>query len=269
MNVLSINSENAEFQIIKALKTNRLKRHKLGEVFVEGIECIKQAVSANIEITRIITANMKTISGWGNNIIKQNKNALIIEMREALYNSLCDKHEPSEILITARVKKYKIQDIAAENPFIITFDRPSDHGNLGSIIRSANAFNADAVFIIGHGVDFHESKVIRASLGSVFHTKIIMIDSMDMLKEFIQNQKAKNNMVIIGTDSAAAASLQNEKIKKPVMLVIGNEAKGMSIALKNICDKMIKIPIGGNVNSLNVSCAASVLLWEIYRNCLE
>jgi TrmH family RNA methyltransferase len=261
-----INTENAEFQIIQSLKLNRIKRNQLNEIFIEGIECIKQVIKANIEITRIIVNDLKIMSNWGNGVIKKYGKAKIIEMSNELYGKLADKSNPSEMLITAKIKHNTIDDIHTEDPFIIVFDRPSDYGNLGSIIRSANAFNVDGIFIIGHGIDIYESKVIRASLGSVFFAKIVQIESMNKLLNYINTQKIKNNMEIIGTDSTGTVPINKYKIKRPVMVIIGNEAKGMSIKLKEICDKIIKIPMEGNINSLNVSCAASIIMWEIYKN---
>ena len=268
MNRLFISVENAEYQIIKSLKLNRVKRNKLREVFIEGIECVKQAINANIEITRIIIKSMDSLSEWGKDVIKQNNNAKIIEMSNILYNELADKMNPSEMLITAKIKQNEICDINKKNTFIIAFDRPSDHGNLGSIIRTANAFNVDGIFIIGHGIDIYEQKVIRASLGSIFFTKIVAIKSIEILLDYIKIQKIENNMEIIGTDSNGTISLKDCKVNRPVMVIIGNEAKGMSIRLKEICDKIIKIPMDGNINSLNVSCAASIIMWEIYKNAI-
>jgi len=265
MNKLLINSENAEYQIIQSLKLNRVKRHKSREIFIEGIECIKQAINSNIEITRIIVKETDALSNWGKNIIERYKDVKVIEMSNKLYNELTDKTDPSEMLITAKITPNTLDEIQRENPFIILFDRPSDYGNLGSIIRSANAFKADGLFIIGHGVDIYESKVIRASMGSIFFTKIVTIESVETLAEYIKKQKMKNNMEIIGTDSTGTVSIKDFKIKRPVMVIIGNEAKGMSIKLKELCDKTVKIPIEGNVNSLNVSCAASIIMWEIYK----
>jgi len=265
MNKLLISVENAEYQIIKSIKVNRAKRNKLHEIFVEGVECIKQAINANIEITRIIIKNMASLSEWGKDVIRQNNNAKIIEMSNKLFNELADKTNPSEMLITAKIKQNEISDINSKNPFIIVFDRPSDYGNLGSIIRSANAFNVDGIFIIGHGIDIYESKVIRASLGSIFFSKIVAIKSMEVLLDYIKVQKKENNMEIIGTDSNGSLSIKDCKINKPIMVIIGNEAKGMSIGLKEICDKIIKIPMEGNINSLNVSCASSIIMWEIYK----
>jgi TrmH family RNA methyltransferase len=155
---------------------------------------------------------------------------------------------------------------AVQNPFILTLDRPGDFGNLGSTIRSANAFGVDAVYIIGHGVDVYEPKVIRASLGSVFFTEIKTIDSMEELEKIIKTKKTKNGLKVIGTDSQGAVSIGEKAYARPIMLIIGNESKGMSVKLRTVCDEIVKIPISGNINSLNVSCAASIIMWEIDKH---
>ena len=262
---LSINTENSEYQIIQSLRQNRAKRNKYHEIFVEGIECIKQALNSHKEITRIIIKDIESLSDWGKNVINQYKDVKLIEMSDKLYTGLTDKTNPSEMLITVKIRPNTFDDINTENSFLIVFDRPSDYGNLGSIIRSANAFNADGIFIVGHGADAYEPKVIRASLGSVFFMKIVTVESMEVFTEYVKSQKKKNNMEIVGADSLGAVSIKDCKLKRPIMLIIGNEAKGMSVKLREVCDRIIKIPMEGNVNSLNVSCAASIVMWEVYK----
>jgi 23S rRNA (uridine2479-2'-O)-methyltransferase len=267
MPTLKISTENAEFQIIQALKLNRTKRHKAKEVFIEGIESIKQAVQAELEITRIITSDIDKLSSWSKDLIRKSQNAKIIEMSFDLYKSICDKEEPSEILITAKVDFLNLNDLELPtHPFLLVFDRPSDFGNLGSLIRSANSFGVDAIFVLGHAVDIYDPKVIRSSLGSIFHSKIILIESMGDFEMWVSEQKKINNISIVGTDSTGDVSLHNHKLTKPIALVLGNEAKGISVALKNMCDYIVSIPVSGVVNSLNVANAGSILLWDVYRN---
>ena len=171
--ILRVSAENAEFQIIQALKTNRAKRHKTHEVFIEGTECIRQALGAGLEFTRIIMgARVERLSDWAHTLIQTQAAATLIEMSPLLYASLCDRTNPSELLVTAKIKPETGNPVLPPAPCILVFDRPSDFGNLGSIIRSANAFGIDALFTVGHGGDVYEPKVIRASLGSVFYTQI-------------------------------------------------------------------------------------------------
>ncbi|MBN1901834.1 RNA methyltransferase [Candidatus Sumerlaeota bacterium] len=267
MKKISISSRNAEYQIIQSLKMNRVKRKKANEVFVEGIESIKQAINARMEFTRIIFSDIDRLSNWARNLINKNTHSRIIDMSYDLYRNLCDRDELSEILATVKIVPLKLQDLVYQDkPFVLIFDRPSDCGNLGSIIRSANSFGVDAIFVIGHAIDIYDPKVIRSSLGSVFHSKIVPIQSINELEKWIKIQKDVNNISVVGTDSTGDVSLLHRSLHKPIALILGNEAKGMSVALKAMCDMIISVPISGAVNSLNVSCAGSIFLWEIYKN---
>jgi 23S rRNA (uridine2479-2'-O)-methyltransferase len=267
MAILRISAENAEYQIIQALKLNRVKRSKAKEIFIEGIESIKQAVSAGLEITRIIAANIDGLSSWSKDLIRENKRAKIIEMSMDLYKNICDRDEPSEIVATAKLELIELGSLTlSDRPFVLVFDRPSDCGNFGSIIRSANSFQVDAIFVVGHAIDIYDPKVIRSSLGSIFHSKVVLIPSMQDFQTWVADQKKKNALSVVGTDSTGEVSLFDQKLAKPIAVILGNEAKGMSVALKEMCDYIVRIPISGAVNSLNVACAGTIFLWDVYRN---
>jgi TrmH family RNA methyltransferase len=272
----TINAENAEFQIIRALKLSRSKRAEAGEIFIEGIEAVKMAVRAGLEITRIIVPASKSpddgsasapgLSRWARDLIRGNPPARVLEMADPLYQQLCDRSEPLEILVTAKARRLGLGDLSLpENPCVLLFDRPSDTGNLGSVIRSINALGGDALFILGHGVDLWDPKTIRSSLGAVFFTPVVLLRSNDELAGFIAEQKARNGLRVWGTDSKGAVPLDKAGLRRPLLLAIGNEAKGMSAALTQLCDGIAGIPLSGDVNSLNAACAASVCLWEVCR----
>jgi tRNA G18 (ribose-2'-O)-methylase SpoU len=267
MSVIHITKENDEYQIIQSLKTNRDKRNKLHEVFIEGIEAFKQALAAHVPLTRIIIYDFNNLSDWAKNCIAENKNVPLIEMPFDMYKKLCDREEPVELIATAKKIDYTLQTLSLpQNPFVLMFDRPSDYGNFGSIVRSADAFGADAIFVIGHGIDWYDPKAIRASLGAVFHKPIVQIQSNEELDAWMKEQRQHNGMEIIGTDSTGSVSIAEYKLHKPVSIILGNEAKGMSVALKAMCDKIASIPMCGDVNSLNVACACTVFLWEVFKN---
>ena len=275
MKKLLITTRNAEFQIIESLKTNRIKRARNGEIFIEGIESIKQILKSGLEITRIITT--EKISPWAMKVIGQFEDSQghrpgeravpkIIKMDTTLYRELCDRNDPSEMLITACMPKISLNDVKPpEHPFILVLDRPSDTGNLGSIIRSANSFGIDAVLLLGHGVDPWDPKTIRASLGSIFFTVPIQLESLQELVQYIQLLKNQYKIEVLGTDSNGTSSLVSRVIKRPIMLILGNEAKGMSLALKELCGEIISIPMSGAVNSLNIASAASIFIWEVTK----
>jgi len=261
-----ISTENSEYQIIESLKNNRAKRTKKGEIFVEGIEAIKQAFNANLEFTRIIYRKNKKLSNWADGFIRTAKVGKVIEASDDIFRKLCDKQDPSELIATIEMNKLSIDNLRySSSPFFLVFDRPSDLGNFGTIIRTANSFKVDAILVIGHSVDVFNPKVIRSSLGSIFFTPIIQLDSIHSFEQWIIRMKKNFKMEVVGSDSTGEVSLDSHVLKSPIAFILGNEAKGMSVALKSLCDYIIRIPNLGNVNSLNVSCAGSIILWEIFR----
>ncbi|MDR1025583.1 MAG: RNA methyltransferase [Treponema sp.] len=279
-----VDTENAEFQVVQALKLSRAKRSALGEIFIEGTESIKMAVRAGLEITRIIVAASRVRTGrrsvlpvresaprqglsqWARDLIRSCPGAGVLELADDLYEKLCDRTDPPEMLVTAKRRLSALADLRLrEDPFILLFDRPSDMGNLGSVIRSFNSFGGDALLILGHGVDPWNPKVIRASMGSVFFTPVVPLQSNGELGGFIAEQKARNGMRVWGTDSGGAVPLSQAPLERPLLLIIGNEARGMSAALKQLCDGVTGIPLAGDVNSLNAACAASIVMWELQR----
>jgi len=266
MKAVSIVSENDEYQVIRALKESRSKRAKLGEVFIEGTESIKQAAAAGLEITRAIFDSARELSGWARAFLSERPETGRVAMEARLYRSLCDREEPSELLVTARAGLGTIAELELPpEPFVLVLDRPGDCGNFGSIVRSANSFGVDAVLVLGHAVDPFDAKSIRASLGAVFHSRLARVESMRELETWIAAQRETSGLMLVGTDSSGEADLSGRRLARPIALALGNEAKGLSVALKELCDYIVRIPIEGAVNSLNVACAGSIFMWEIAR----
>ena len=139
---------------------------------------------------------------------------------------------------------------------VCLLDNIQDPGNLGTIIRSAVAFNIDTIILSNDSVDLYNDKVIRSSEGMLFDINIIRAD----LKEEIDKLK-KNGYKIYGTDVLNGTNLKEIKFSEKTAIIIGNEGKGMKEELKSICDKLIHIKI--NCESLNASVAASIIFYEV------
>jgi TrmH family RNA methyltransferase len=265
---LRISKENSTFQILQALKANRSKRKELGEIFVEGVAPIKNALLAGKTVKRIIYRDEERLSDWAGEVIRASRNAQLIALEKSLFEKISDRADPSELLMTVVDENVELTQVRLpKNPFVVVFDRPSNLGNIGSIIRSANAFGVDLIITTGHGVDPFDPIAIRASMGGIFFTKVCQAESMQTLMDWIGSlRKQHEKLSVIGTDSGAEISLLDQPpILRPVVLLIGNEAKGLSVSLKILADKMIKIPMIGKVDSLNAACAASILMFEIYK----
>lgn len=139
---------------------------------------------------------------------------------------------------------------------IIILDNIQDPGNLGTIIRSAVAFNFDTVVLSKNTVDLYNPKVIRSTKGMLFNINIIVRE----LDEFISSL---DSYTIYGTDVVNGNNIRDEDILGNVAIVIGNEGRGISDNIKKLCNKFVYIDMNNNCESLNASVAASILMYEV------
>ena len=141
---------------------------------------------------------------------------------------------------------------------VCLLDNIQDPGNLGTIIRSAVAFDIKTIILSNDSVDLYNDKVIRASEGMLFHINIIRMDLKDAIKEL-----KEKNYTIYGTDVIKGTTLKEIAFDDKTAITIGNEGQGMKEELKKLSDKMIHIPI--NCESLNAGVAASIIFYEVTK----
>lgn len=145
---------------------------------------------------------------------------------------------------------------------ILLLDDIQDPGNLGTIIRSAVAFNVSTIILSSLTVDLYNSKVLRATQGMLFHINIIRMDSCDAINNLkSMGYKIYGTSVLNGVD---VRSLSDKDIEK-VCLIMGNEGNGVSTDILNMTDKNLYIKMNDEVESLNVGVACSILLYELER----
>lgn len=136
-----------------------------------------------------------------------------------------------------------------------------DPYNVGTIIRTADAAGINCVITSMKTVDVYNEKVLRGSMGSVFHLPVHQVES---LPEYVKELK-KKKVKIIGTSIEGETLWQRQPVDPPFGIVMGNESQGMSSEISQLCDVLLKIPILGSAESLNVSTAAGIILYDILR----
>lgn len=152
----------------------------------------------------------------------------------------------------------KIVEKEELNDRILILDGIQDPGNLGTIIRSAVAFNIDTVILSNDTVDLYNSKVVRASQGLLFHLNIIKKDLLEILP-FLK----ENDYKIIGTKVTHGNSLKTLAKSKKFAIIMGNEGNGIKEETEELCDEFVYIDMNPNCESLNVGVAASIILYEL------
>lgn len=178
----------------------------------------------------------------------------ILYVSKEVLKKLSSVESPSKVM--AVVNKRKVEEKYGEK--ILILDRIQDPGNLGTIIRSAVAFNINTIVCSPDTVDFYNPKVVRASQGMMFHVPIMVRNTRNFIKEL-----KDNDYKIVGTKVTNGKDVRTASIYSHFALVIGNEGQGISQEIDELCDEYLYIKMNENCESLNASVAASILLYEI------
>ncbi len=268
MKTISVKNKNNDYQKFEVLKNNRNKRYKYNQFIVEGVRNLNEAVKNNWKIISFIY-DKNNLSDWAKCMIETVKTQVNYTLTAQLLKELSGKEDTSELLAVIEMREDKLENVAlSQNPFIMLFDRPSNKGNLGTMIRSCDALGVDMLIITGHAVDLYEPNVIVSSMGSFFNLPVIRIINNEDLYKFIENLRIKyHDFKIIGTTAHKEKPIYSEDLKNPVMLMMGNETMGLNKAFKEYCDVLCTIPMaeGSYASSFNVSCAASIIMYETIR----
>jgi len=164
----------------------------------------------------------------------------------------------------AELATFEAEDIVAgaKSPgLIVILDGIEDPHNLGAVIRSAEAVNADGVFVPQHRSAGLTASVVKASAGAAAHAKVARIRNVAQTLEFLK----KSGYWIAGLDAASDLPIWKADLTTSIALVMGNEGSGLHRLVKEKCDFLVSLPIRGNVGSFNVSVAAGIALYEVMR----
>ncbi len=260
--------KNNIFQHVLVLKTNRKKRNQYKEFIVEGVRNINEAIRNGWNIKSFIFSDKK-LSDWAQEILGSVKTEINYQFSVELMKELSGKEDTSELMAIIEMKNITLPQIElSNNPFIILFDRPSNKGKLGTLIRSCDALGVDFLVMTGHAVDLYDPDVIVSSMGSFFSLPVVRFADNDSLCKMIEKIKVVHKSFrLIGSTAHSSKAMYDVDLSSPLMLLIGNETKGLSQNYKEQCDELCTIPMGkdSSASSFNVSCAASIMMYEVMR----
>ena len=250
--------DNENIKSIKKLK-ERKYRDLNNEYIIEGIKILKEAIQEKAVIKKIVICE----ECLANNIIDE-KLLYEIAKYDCLYVSkkifegLTDVSKPQGIL--AVVEKNNKKDINYNEDIIVALDGLQDPGNLGTILRTLDSANLSQVVVSKDTVDAYNPKVVRSTMGAIFRVNIVETEN---LKETLKEMK-RHKYKVMCTDLTASKNIYEIDYNKKI-LVIGNEANGISKELLDMADEKIIIPMLGKTESLNASVATSIIVYEYVR----
>jgi len=186
----------------------------------------------------------------------------IIEISKEVYQKLAHRETTEGVLAVAKAKSLELSNlnVDTENPLILVAEAPEKPGNIGALLRTADAAKVDAVIIANPRTDMYNPNIIRSSVGCVFTNQIATgttNEVIDYLKE--------NNINIYCAALQASVDYHTQDYKKPTAIVVGTEATGLSDEWLQHSTQNIIIPMQGQIDSMNVSVAAGILIFEAKR----
>lgn len=264
-------SKNADYQRFEVLLTNRNKRYHYGTFLCEGVRSLNEAVKNGWHIVSFLYSFEKPLSDWARAMLSDVKTEVNYALTDALMTELSGKTDTSELMAVISMREDSVSAVLAglsDNPVLALFDRPSNRGNLGTVIRSADALGIGALFITGHAVDLYDPDVVISAMGSFFNLPVIRLSSNDEIHGLFDALREKYaDFQILGTTAHTQNMIYDADLKKPTLFLIGNETEGLTQHYREICDLNVKIPMAETsyASSFNVGCAATVMFYEAAR----
>jgi len=193
--------------------------------------------------------------------LENSENQIIYEVSKAVYESIAYRESSQGIIATFHSKTNKIEDLKlSAHPLVIVLESVEKPGNLGAVLRTADASGADAVIVCDPLVDIYNPNVVRSSVGCIFFQQIAVTNTADAIK-WLKSKGIK----IFATALPATKMYYNFNFKKSSAIVMGSEANGLSKEWFDNADELIKIPMLGKTDSLNVSTSAAIVVFEVVR----
>lgn len=246
MIVMITSTQNSFIKDIRKLRM-RKERHKTNSFLIEGFHLLEEAVKSDWEIEQLIIKENMEVPKWG-------KHLTYTYVTEHVFSYLSQTETPQGIAGVVKMRDVKVEN----NNKILLLDAIQDPGNLGTIIRTADAAGFNHI-VLGKGtVDLFNDKVIRATQGSMFH---VQIEQEDLLKKI--NELKEDGFTVYASALQNAVSYRGLEPEKKAALILGNEGAGIAEEVLQAAHICVNVPIYGKAESLNVGVAAGILMYAL------
>ncbi len=255
--------------VIKEVRSLRSKssRDEKGLYFIEGARFVEEAVKEYLkgasELKYIVVsdsfaapADTAALTGPC-----EERGLKVYEVPDSLFESISDTKNPQGILAVLGLHKKYLSDTAVSGGLVVILDGISDPGNMGTIIRTADAAGCAGVIIPDGCVELYNPKVLRSTMGSVFHLPIWHCGSINEAMSYCREK----GFTVYASHLEGAVSIYDTDMSGNTALIIGSEAKGISDEALRFADVLVRIPMAGKAESLNASVAAGVMIYEAVR----
>ena len=258
---------NEKVKRIVQLKEKARRREEEGVYLVEGVRLFVELPEEETREVYITSEGEKQLleRGLEKRLERFRQQGILEEVSQGVLAKMSDVVTPQGVLAVAKRKDYDPETVAEHTsaPLYLLLEEIRDPGNLGTILRTAEAAGADAVILSGDCADVYSPKVVRSTMGAIFRMPVIRVpDAAD----FCEKMRKRGIRSYAAALDAGAAEYTQEDYRTGSILMVGNEANGLKAETIAAADRCIYIPMAGKTESLNASVSAAVLLYEAARS---
>lgn len=254
-NIIIESNQNKIIKEVNSLKAKK-ERDKTGLFILEGKRLVDE-IPNSWEIKYLLKAE-----SYSEDINFEN----VYTVKDSLFEKISETVNPQGILAVCHIKEFDVTNVDYSNsPFFVVLENVTDPGNMGTLIRTADAAGADGIFLSKGCVDIYNPKVIRATMGSIFHLPIYRnLNLMDLMEDF-----KNNNVKTLAAHLKGTSTPYKVDMTTACAVIIGNEANGLSDEISEIASDLVKIPMPGKAESMNAGIAGGILIYEAVRQRIE
>lgn len=249
---------------IKQIRTlrERKERDRSGLFFIEGIRLVGEAVQLGAPIESCVVAPELLSSPFGQQQVAElrQRGVPCIEVTAEVFRSISRKDGPQGLGAVMRQRWETLGQVRPGSELCwVALDAVQDPGNLGTILRTSDAVGSAGVILLGPATDPYDPAALRGSMGALFSQRLVRASA----DEFGQ-WKRQHGYSVVGTSGEAGSDFRQARYQQPLVLLMGSERLGLPPELAALCDQMVSIPMVGRSDSLNLSVATGVVLYELF-----
>lgn len=254
-------TSNAKVKRLVNLKKKRKVREEEDAFLTEGIRMFREVPPELLKEVYVSESFYKKEGEVIRQVMKKSQ-AKLEELSDSVFQYASDTKTPQGILCVVKQKHYTLSEVAqGDAPLLMVLERLQDPGNLGTILRTAEGAGVTGIILSEDCVDLYNPKTIRSTMGSVYRMPFVYVPDLADALENLKEMGIKSYAAHL----AGVRDYDEEDYVEPCAFLIGNEGNGLSDELAGLADTYVKIPMEGQVESLNAAIAASVLMFEAAR----
>ncbi|MDT3700238.1 MAG: RNA methyltransferase [Thermincola sp.] len=263
MDLIITSRQNSLVKYIRSLRDKKIREQE-GRFLIEGFNFVSEALASGIVLEKLIISERAKKNLSTAELIRHiGSPESIVRVSDSVMEYMSETETPQGVMALLKIAEVPLTSLQVQlTSVFIILDGIQDPGNVGTVIRTADAFGAAGVILTKGCADIYNAKTLRSTMGSVFHLPVLRDIAAAEVVQFLQSQGVNIAVTCLEPE---ALPVEDSNILFPLALVFGSEARGVSDEMRQAGDWLIKVPMAGRAESLNVAVAAGIMIYEASR----